>query len=84
MLDDQEEVALPTPLEDAELPSWQYNHLKRNGINTIEQLLAMTEEEFLSIRNFAEGSLQKTRQALLAKGIIISTDAWPQKPDITA
>lgn len=71
---------IPTPLEDADLPSWQYNHLKRNGVNTVEQLLAMTEKEFLDIRNFAEGSLRKTREALLRRGSITSPDQWPKKP----
>lgn len=78
---DENKKDIPTPIEYASLPTWQYNHLKRNGINTIEQLLEMTERDFLEIRNMADKSLIKTREALLRKGFITSEDQWPKKPE---
>lgn len=36
-------------MEDMELPVRFYNFMKRNGINTLEQLLSMSEDDLMNI-----------------------------------
>ncbi len=79
----EEEPALPTPLEDAHLPTHPFNGLKWNGCDTVEKLLAMTEEDFLSMRSIGKVALKMTQEALLSNGIITDLEDWPKKPETT-
>ena len=44
-----------------ELSCRSYNCLRRAGIDTVEQLLGVSEEQLLDIRNFGETSLREVR-----------------------
>jgi DNA-directed RNA polymerase subunit alpha len=60
-----------TPIEVLDLSSRTYNCLKRSQITTVGQLLQMSEEELLGLRNFGQKSLQELHEKLAAHGIIV-------------
>ncbi len=43
-----------------------YNCLKRSGITKVGQVLQMSEDDLLAVRNFGEKSLVELRDSLLA------------------
>lgn len=69
-----EEMAPPTeedldrPLEDLNLSMRTANALKRANINTVSQVLALTDNDLLGLRNFGQKSLDELRDALAAHG----------------
>lgn len=60
-----------TAIEVLDLSSRTYNCLKRSQITTVGQLLQMSEEELLGLRNFGQKSLQELHEKLATHGIII-------------
>jgi DNA-directed RNA polymerase subunit alpha len=56
------------PIEDLDLSVRAYNCLKRSGITKIGQLLEMSEEDLLAVRNFGQKSLEELKQRLAALG----------------
>ena len=64
-----------TPIEDLDLSVRAYNCLKRAGIIKVGQILEMTEEDLLAVRNFGRKSLLELRERLAAKGFISPADA---------
>lgn len=56
------------PIEDLDLSVRAYNCLKRSGITKIGQLLEMSEEDLLAVRNFGQKSLDELKQRLEAMG----------------
>lgn len=56
------------PIEDLDLSVRAYNCLKRSGITKIGQLLEMSEEDLLAVRNFGQKSLDELKQRLAALG----------------
>ena len=56
------------PIEDLDLLVRAYNCLKRSGITKIGQLLEMSEEDLLAVRNFGQKSLDELKQRLEAMG----------------
>jgi hypothetical protein len=60
-----------TPIEVLDLSSRTYNCLKRSQITTVGQLLQMSEEELLGLRNFGQKSLQELHEKLASHGIIV-------------
>lgn len=56
------------PIEDLDLSVRAYNCLKRSGITKIGQLLEMSEEDLLAVRNFGQKSLDELKQRLEALG----------------
>ena len=58
------------PIEVLDLSSRTYNCLKRSQITTVGQLLQMSEEELLGLRNFGQKSLQELHEKLTQHGII--------------
>ncbi len=58
------------PIEDLDLSVRAYNCLKRSGITKIGQLLEMSEEDLLAVRNFGQKSLDELKQRLEALGYV--------------
>jgi DNA-directed RNA polymerase subunit alpha len=56
------------PLEDLNLSMRTANALKRANINSISQVLALSDADLMSLRNFGQKSLDELRAALVAHG----------------
>ena len=64
-----------TPIEELDLSVRAYNCLKRSGITKVGQILEMSEDDLLAVRNFGRKSLQELRERLAAKGFISESEA---------
>jgi DNA-directed RNA polymerase subunit alpha len=53
-----------TPVEELDLSVRAYNCLKRSGITRVGQVLTLSEEDLLSVRNFGEKSLNELKDSL--------------------
>ena len=62
---------LETPISDFELSVRSRNCLKKMKINTIGDLLNITESELLSYKNFGETSLREIKRVLESKGLFL-------------
>jgi DNA-directed RNA polymerase subunit alpha len=62
------------PIEVLDLSSRTYNCLKRSQITTVGQILTMSEDELLGLRNFGQKSLQELHEKLAEHGIVTSSD----------
>lgn len=60
----QKEAALNSPIEDLELSVRSYNCLKRQGIDTLQQLLDCSEIDLVNIRNFGSKSIDEVKAKL--------------------
>ena len=60
---------LAMPIEDLELTVRSYNCLKREGINTVAELIALTEDQLMHIRNFGSKSVDEVRDKLTSMGL---------------
>jgi DNA-directed RNA polymerase subunit alpha len=60
---------LETPISDFELSVRSRNCLKKMNINTLGDLLNITEAELLSYKNFGETSLREIKQILESKSL---------------
>jgi DNA-directed RNA polymerase subunit alpha len=47
-----------------------YNSLKRNNITKVGQVLALSDDEFLRMRNFGKKSLDELKERLALRGFI--------------
>jgi DNA-directed RNA polymerase subunit alpha len=63
------------PIEDLDLSVRASNCLKRAGIIKVGQILEMSEDDLLAVRNFGHKSLLELRERLMAKGFITPSDA---------
>jgi DNA-directed RNA polymerase subunit alpha len=70
---------LETPISDFELSVRSRNCLKKMNIETIGDLLNITETELLSYKNFGETSLREIRAILESKGLHLGM-ALEEKP----
>lgn len=61
------------PIEELDLSVRAYNCLKRAGITKVGQILEMSEEDLLSVRNFGRKSLDELKERLEARGYIESS-----------
>jgi DNA-directed RNA polymerase subunit alpha len=61
------------PIEQLELSSRTYNCLKRSQITKVGQILEMSENELLALRNFGHKSLTELRERLEALGVSIES-----------
>ena len=57
-------------IEQLDLTPRAYNSLKRANITKVGELLEMSEEELLSIRNFGRKSLDEVRERLAQRGFL--------------
>ena len=62
---------LALPIEDLQLLSRSYNCLKREGIHTIGELVAHTEQDLLDIRNFGMKSIDEVKEKLQSLGLAL-------------
>ncbi len=58
------EATLNSPIEDLELSVRSYNCLKRQGIDTLDQLLESSEIDLMNIRNFGSKSIEEIKEKL--------------------
>ncbi|MEY4655560.1 MAG: hypothetical protein RL523_959 [Actinomycetota bacterium] len=61
--------ALAKPIEELDLTVRSYNCLKREGINTVSELINLTEEQLMNIRNFGSKSVDEVRDKLTSMGL---------------
>jgi DNA-directed RNA polymerase subunit alpha len=64
------------PIEDLDLSVRSYNCLKREGINTVSELVALSENQLMNIRNFGQKSVFEVRDKLIEMGLSLK-DAVP-------
>jgi len=57
-------------IEQLELSQRTYNCLKRSQITKVGQILQMSENELLSLRNFGQKSLVELREKLQEHGVL--------------
>jgi DNA-directed RNA polymerase subunit alpha len=70
--EEQEEEAsgiLATPIEDMDLTVRSYNCLKREGVQTVGELMERSEEDLLEIRNFGQKSIDEVKAKLEDMGL---------------
>ncbi len=58
------------PIEELDLSTRSYNCLKRSNITKVGQVLAMNEDDLLSVRNFGRKSLDELYDRLRVRGLI--------------
>ncbi|MFN8522743.1 MAG: DNA-directed RNA polymerase subunit alpha [Chloroflexota bacterium] len=61
---------LDMPIEQLELSQRTYNCLKRSQITKVGQVMEMSEDELLSLRNFGQKSLEELRDKLREHGLV--------------
>jgi DNA-directed RNA polymerase subunit alpha len=71
---------LDAPIEELDLPMRAYNSLKRNSITKVGQVLSLSDDEFLRMRNFGQKSLDELKERLALRGFI-SADATSMSTD---
>ncbi len=57
------------PVESLNLSVRSFNCLKRAGISKVSELLDLTEDEIMKMRNFGKKSLDEIKQVLLERGL---------------
>jgi len=60
---------LSMPIEDLDLSVRSYNCLKREGINSVAELVALSETQLMNIRNFGQKSVDEVRDKLISLGL---------------
>ncbi len=69
----QSESIYSTPLEQLELSARSYNCLKKEGIDTVEQLIELTEDDLSRIRNMGQKSVQEVKEKLSKMGLSLKS-----------
>lgn len=67
--DEDADSVLDKSIDDLDLSVRSYNCLKRAGINTVEELTQMTEEEMMKVRNLGRKSLEEVQNKLAELGL---------------
>ncbi len=70
-VDEQIAESLNLPVEDLDLSVRSYNCLKREGIHTVGELVARSEEDLLDIRNFGSKSIDEVKETLAGLGLAL-------------
>jgi hypothetical protein len=68
-----EDLALP--VEELHLALRSHNSLRRDGIHTVGELAARTEQQLLAIDHIGPASVEEIRQKLAERGLSLSTGA---------
>ena len=74
-IDEQLEADLALPVEELQLTVRSYNCLKREGIHTVGELVARSEQDLLDIRNFGTKSIDEVKQKLAELGLLLKDSA---------
>jgi DNA-directed RNA polymerase subunit alpha len=69
---------LEMPIEELDLPMRAYNSLKRNNIVKVGQLLQLSDEDLLRMRNFGKKSLDEMKERLRMRGFTLPGDSGPE------
>lgn len=59
------------PIEDLDLTVRSYNCLKREGVQTVGELISRTENDLLDIRNFGQKSIDEVKVKLHSLGLAL-------------
>lgn len=70
-VDEQIAESLNLPIEQLDLSVRSYNCLKREGIHTVGELVARSEEDLLDIRNFGSKSIDEVKETLEGIGLAL-------------
>lgn len=62
---------LSMPIEDLDLSVRSYNCLKREGINSLSELVALSETQLMNIRNFGQKSVDEVKEKLTEMGLTL-------------
>ena len=62
------------PIEELELSVRALNCLKANDVTKVGQLVAMRQEELLTLRNFGQKSLDEIREKLVERGFVTTEE----------
>lgn len=62
------------PIEDLELSVRALNCLKANDVTKVGQLVALKQEELLTLRNFGEKSLTEIREKLVERNLVTTEE----------
>jgi DNA-directed RNA polymerase subunit alpha len=65
---------LALPIEELSLSVRSYNCLKREGVNTVGDLVQKTEAELMDIRNFGQKSIDEVKAKLVELGLDLKED----------
>ena len=60
---------LATPIEDLDLSVRSYNCLKRENINYVNELVALSEQQLMNIRNIGQKSVDEVKEKLEEMGL---------------
>jgi DNA-directed RNA polymerase subunit alpha len=71
---------LDMPIEELDLPMRAYNSLKRNNIGKVGQLLQLSDDDLLRMRNFGRKSLDEMKERLRMRGFVIPDSEMPDEP----
>ncbi len=74
--------ALEYRIEDLDFSVRTYNCLKKEGINTIAELVQRTESDLMSIRNFGKKSLLEVKQKLAQNGLSLRQETELEDEDL--
>jgi DNA-directed RNA polymerase subunit alpha len=72
---------LDMPIEELDLPMRAYNSLKRNNIVKVGQLLQLSDDDLLRMRNFGKKSLDEMKERLRMRGFILPESEEPSLAD---
>ncbi len=70
---EEEEAELNIPIEQLELSVRSYNCLKRQAINSLDQLVEYTEQDLMNIRNFGDKSIEEIKQVLASRSLALKS-----------
>ncbi|MDP2728347.1 MAG: DNA-directed RNA polymerase subunit alpha [Dehalococcoidia bacterium] len=68
-------------IEELDLSVRAYNCLKRSGITKIGQILEMSDEELLAVRNFGQKSLDELKERLAQHGFVLRPSSEEERPE---
>jgi DNA-directed RNA polymerase subunit alpha len=71
---------LDMPIEELDLPMRAYNSLKRNNIVKVGQLLQLSDDDLLRMRNFGRKSLDEMKERLRMRGFVIPESEPSDEP----
>ena len=72
--DKGKEKILEMTIEDLDLSVHSINCLKREGINTVEDLINKSEEDMMKVRNLGRKSLEEVVQKLNSLGFSLQKE----------
>jgi DNA-directed RNA polymerase subunit alpha len=67
--EDEVSGVLAQPIEDMDLTVRSYNCLKREGVQTVGELVQKSEEDLMEIRNFGQKSIDEVKAKLEEMGL---------------